>query len=74
MEPTIIRNTPLAMQVCVPEDWTDEQVLEFAGSNNPCGTTYGWAIRKDGEEVLGGGPERAQCTDNKEFVHIILDA
>lgn len=64
----------LDMQVCVPKDWTDEQVLEFAEKNNPCGTEGGWSIRKQGDENLGGCDERVQCKEIENNVHIMLDA
>lgn len=63
----------LDIQVCVPEDWTDEQVKSFADSNIPCGTN-GWFIRKEGDPDLSGDPERLPCAGRKGFVHIMLDA
>ena len=63
------------MQVCVPEDYTDEQVKKFADSENPCGTTNGWAIVKEGNRHLAGDPERQPCMGGREgFVHIMLEA
>jgi len=66
----------LDMQVCVPSSWTDDQAIEFAETENPCGTENGWAIRKEGSEYLNGSPERAECLDKNKcnFVHITLDA
>lgn len=55
-------------QVCVPKNWTDEQVKDSAG------TTNGWFIRKNGDQLLNGDPERRVCDDRKGFVHIMLDA
>ena len=62
------------MQVCVPEDWSDDQVLEFAETENPCGTTVGWCIRRQGDRALGGADERVKCNPRPGFVHIMLDA
>jgi hypothetical protein len=62
------------MQVCVPKDWTDEQVKAFADAENPCGTENGWHIRREGDETLAGAPERQQCAGDRELVHIVLDA
>lgn len=62
------------MQICVPKEWNDEQVKEFADSQNPCGTNYGWQIRKDGDPALSGASERVACSDRAGFVHITLDA
>lgn len=64
----------LDMQVCVPEDWTDEQVLAFAEQENPCGTANGWAIRREGSPLLYGSPERQPCAAHEGRVHIMLDA
>lgn len=63
----------LDMQVCVPKSWGDGQVVEFANAANPSGVSTGWKIRKD-EASLQGDPERNQCHDREEFVHIMLDA
>lgn len=72
--------TPLGMQVCVPDNWTDKQVVEFAGLSEICGTSGGWGIRKEGNALLAGDPERAPCKSHKGgpgregFVHIMIDA
>lgn len=62
------------MQVCVPKDWTDEEVLAFANKEYPCGTKNGWVIRKEGDRLLEGDKERVTCEDRPKFVHIMLDA
>jgi hypothetical protein len=64
----------LDMQVCVPWDLSDEEVLDFANRENPCGTENGWSIRKEGDRALNGSPERVQCFDSKDNCHIMLDA
>lgn len=64
----------LDMQVCVPRDWDDKQVKEFADRANDCGTTNGWGVRKQGHELLSGKDERVPCSDRKGFVHVMLDA
>jgi hypothetical protein len=70
----VTRRGALDMQVCVPADWTDEQVKSFADRNNLCGTEHGWAIRRQGNPHLKGCAERVQCQDDPRFVHIMLDA
>jgi len=72
--PEVARAGMLDMQVCVPKDWTNEQVLEFAESKNPCGTTHGWVIREQDSALLNGDPERVDCLDKSGHVHIMLDA
>jgi len=64
----------LDMQVCVPADWTDEQVVEFANASNPCGTEAGWHIRREGSDLILGDPERGPCNEVAGKVHIMLDA
>lgn len=68
------RGGVLGMQVCVPRDWSDERVREFANSENICGTTSGWQICRQGSRMLGSDPERAACGQREGFVHIMLDA
>ncbi len=74
--PIVTREGVLDMQVCVPSDYTDENVVEFANKDNPCGTENGWIIRKEGDKALQGARERVQCSaqNRKGFVHITLDA
>lgn len=61
------------MQVCVPKNFTNKQVIEFAESNNPSGTKNGWQIRKEGNPDLAGYSERTTCDEREGFVHIMLD-
>ena len=69
----ITRYGGIDMQVCVPKEYTDEQVKDFADNENPCGTPDGWVIRKEGSPFLKGSPERVQCDTNPDSVHITLD-
>jgi len=70
MKPKIMGMGMFEMAVCVPGLFTDEQVEEFANREQPCGTSYGWKVRKgDSEE---GGDERVQCHDHPDNSHIIL--
>lgn len=73
-KPEVARAGILDMQVCVPEDWTDAQVESFANKENYCGTKNGWRIRKEGDSLLGGMPERNPCSERNGCVHITLDA
>ena len=73
-EPMVTKRGILDMQVCVPKEWTDEQVLYFAEKEFPCGTQNGWHIRREGSELLFGSPERVTCANDDNNVHIMLDA
>lgn len=64
----------LDMQVCVPEGWPDDAVISFAEDKNVCGTEGGWQIRKGGDKLLNGDPERCPCDIRNGFIHITLDA
>lgn len=74
MTAEVTRWGALDMQVCVPAEWTDAEVMAFADRENPCGTEHGWFIRKAGDEMLRGAPERQPCKDRSKHVHIMLDA
>ena len=74
MEAEVTRIGILDIQICVPEKWTDAEAIQFAESKNPCGTTLGWVIRKEGDKNLLGKPERNPCSERVGFVHITLDA
>lgn len=71
--PEVVKVSLLDMQVCVPADWTDEQVTDYANSASPTGIRSDWAIRKEGSEYLQGAPERCPCDDREGCVHISLD-
>lgn len=64
----------LDIQICVPRGWSDEEAIAFAERENPCGTQAGWCIRREGDKMLGGKPERNPCEEREGFVHIMLDA
>lgn len=74
--------------VCVPENWTNEQVKAFADEANPCGTQHGWHVRDQAQhdkdrlsntvakasKAAVAFKERIPCLGRKGFVHIMLDA
>ncbi len=47
LAPVVTRRKGLGMQVCVPADWTDEQVKSFADRENLCGTENGWIVNNE---------------------------
>ena len=73
-KPEVTRIGVLDMQACVPDDWTDVQIKDFAYKENCCGTKNGWQIRKEGDKLLKGMPERNPCAERNGYVHIMLDA
>jgi len=76
-EPMVTRAGLFDMQVCVPSDWTDEQVLVYAENSCPRWSRTGWVIHKEGDKHLLGAAERVPCEDPAragKCVHIMLDA
>jgi hypothetical protein len=73
-QPEAIRRGALDMQVCVPSEWTDDEIVAFANREYLCGTENGWFIRREGDKALAGFPERNPCTSRTNFVHVTLDA
>lgn len=74
MTAEVTKRNALDMQVCVPAEWTDDQVKEFADRENLCGTELGWGIRRQGDPALAGCDERVECKQRAGHVHIMLDA
>ncbi len=70
--PSIIRTSPLLIQVCVPEEWNNEQIVEFANTKHPAGTSNGWMVVKDGHDLLSGDPERVRCAKYPNYIHVLL--
>lgn len=71
--PVITRLGILDAQVCVPREWTDEQVIAFFVAEAQDSTISSPAIRREGDRALAGAPERAQCSKRPHCVHIVLD-
>lgn len=70
--PQLIRTGIADMQVCVPAAWSDDEVVAFGESHNPCGIRPGWRVRTN-PELLAGCPVRNPCVDRENFVHVTLD-
>ena len=71
---TVLKSTILAMQVCVPETHTEEQIIAFAEKENPCGTSHGWGIAKEGHASLMGHSARVKCSELSGHIHCVLIA
>lgn len=73
-QPEIVKETLLAMQLCIPKDWDEEKIINFAEEKNTCGTTCGWVLQKNGDAPLKGDPERVKCSTKENFVHVLVVA
>lgn len=69
----VTRAGALDMQVCVPKGWKNAEVVAFANLEYPCGTSWGWQIRRK-KRLLAGCPVRNPCAEKSGHVHITLDA
>lgn len=63
----------LDMQVCVPAEWTDKEVEEFANAANPAGGDLTWSMVPADSEFLAGDPVRNPCAERVDYVHIMLE-
>ena len=72
MPASFLKISLCSMQVCVPEDWSDEQIEQFSNISWPTGIQHRWKVRKD-PELLDGDPERNPCSDKGRMVHVMLD-
>jgi len=69
---------PFSMRLCVPEDWTDSQIADFAESRNPCGAFNGWYVAQAGDEALRNPSTkkmtepRIACADQQGMVHVVV--
>lgn len=67
--------------VCVPKNWTDEQVEEFANAESPTGISSRWTIKpqeeydaqlNEGLIEAEAAHERNPCLERSDFVHLVL--
>lgn len=73
MKATVTKIGLAVQQVCVPKEWTDAQVLDFADTEAPSGLDHGWLIRKNGHKDLDGDAERVPCSEHPENIHITME-
>lgn len=61
----------LYMQVCCKKGVSDQEILEVCNTDNPCGTSLGWAnvIRNDTEKHKCP----VQCVDDPDREHILIN-
>lgn len=73
--PMVTRMALFDLQVCVPKEFTDAQVEEFANKDCPAGTSNGWRMRAADDRKQAGAPIRVQCADAErpDCVHIMLE-
>jgi hypothetical protein len=74
MSAVVLEMNLFALRVCVPADWAEAEIIAFAEKENPCGTTHGWQIRREGSPFLEGAKERVQCASLSTNVHLVLEA
>jgi hypothetical protein len=71
-EPNVPRRGLLDLQVCVPVEYTDEQIEQFANAAEPTGIESSWHMRSADDPAQAGAPIRVPCTKHPENVHVML--
>jgi hypothetical protein len=75
-EPLVFRMNFLTCNICVPKDWTEEQILKVAEEQNPAGTSNGWFVYTqemlDENEYSKGTQAIVPCDELEGHVHYIL--
>jgi hypothetical protein len=62
------------LKVCVPKKWSDKKIVDWCNKEKPSGTSHGWSVCKEGHPTLNDYPERVQCEEYENFVHLVLEA
>jgi hypothetical protein len=73
---TILRIGLDTMRICVPKDWTEEQILAWAKAQEPMtirdSEFPSWKICRNGCAALAGTEERIVCEASPDHVHHLL--
>ena len=62
------------IHVCVPKQWSDEEVEQWTNTIHPTGIGSKWTIAKEGHIILSKSKyhQRIQCNKFDDNVHIVL--
>jgi len=63
-EPEVTKIGLFHMQVCVPKEWSDDEIEEFANGAHLCGTSKGWTVT-----CLENAEERVDCEERGDCCH-----
>lgn len=72
-EIAVIKNTLLTSQLCIPKQITTDEAEKLMNVINFSGTDSGWGARRSGCDNLAGDPERVQCSQFIDHVHITFE-
>lgn len=65
------------MQVCAEKDATDEEILKTCNSENPAGTSHGWAkVWREDEKTEDGEVRKLGpvcCSDDPDRLHLMVN-
>lgn len=67
--PTVLNQNVFSLQLCVPKDWSNDQILKWVETVNPCGTKAGWQIVNEPDRK--GNPARNPCAD---MIYLVVEA
>lgn len=60
-DPVVTMLNALALQACVPGEWTDDQVLELCEATFAANAFAGWRVKS-----------RVQCAERDGFAHVLV--
>lgn len=69
--PIVVTRTLLAVEVCVPLDWNEDQIVAFANHSDPC--------KREDCRVRYRGPKarrhasKVPCACRQGYTHVTLD-
>ena len=68
----VLRMNLCGLRVCVPREWSNDEITDFANTERPTGIKSCWVVAENGASVLGGDQARIRCADDREKVHVVL--
>lgn len=71
-QPAVVRSSLLWMQVCVPKDWSEEQITNWANINSPTGISSQWELTTLGHALEHGYERCAQCDRFGSHHHMLM--
>lgn len=71
--PELIGSRLVSVQVCVPDNWSNDQVIDFVQRMPVSWEKEAWEVRKDGDVLLCGHPAKTPCKKKPGYIHMFLD-
>lgn len=69
-QPYIVQQDASTLVVCVPDDWTNDEIRTYANVACDRGLSHGWLLRSDDTE--NEMEFRIPCCSRESHVHVLL--